>query len=329
MVHAYAVVLPVIGVTLPDVATESEQRALLDACDQAFEVGDCVEASDPDTTAGAELRAVVQWLNDTEAHVTVMRVEDDGSDQELVTFAPADARVERYRALGFAIGSLASSFVQTEEPEPIAPPPAPAPTPIPTPDEYTSVAPDWDTPPPPTKEKRPLPPSVSRNYLEAGALVGNGFQNPRFGAGVNLWVSIYDRWASELSLDFATQGNTTDGVGLSFFSAEASAGPRILVGHTLLSFLGGIQAQHLSGRLADFSAGRPRPALGALASVHARATDGFVSPFVGLRLSWLEETEISISDTAADGSVLQERTPGIHGPLQFGARLGLSIALGQ
>lgn len=328
MINVLAVVLPVVGVTLPEAATAAEARALLEACDRAFQRGGCAEATPDEPEANAELQAVIEWLSPTEARVSVTRVVDALSHEERVPFAVEDAAVERYRALGFTVGTLAAPLAEPEaeteteaQPE-AAPIPDPAASPAPV-----KPKPAEAQPPPVLPPDHELPEPLRDAYLELGAFVGDGVQRPRYGASGHLWVPIYRRWVSELSVGLGTQPETAERLRLWFLSAEAQIGARFALGSVLLSPGVGVQVQQLYARLDDSVDERSVPAFGAVGSLHARFGQGTVAPFFAGRLGVIEETPLNLQ--TGEGEEERTRRVGSQGPLQFDARAGISIDLGR
>lgn len=319
-------VLPVIAVSFPDTATRAEVVTLLDACDHAFLRGDCVEGKpDEESSTEVALRANVLWLNETEAEVTVERLSDASSDSEQVLFFQQDEAIERYRALGFTIGSLAAAFTQPRDKEETAPeglPPLVAPVP-----ETRDV--DGPPKPPPAaavRLQKPLDPLLFQYDVEFGVVAGNGLASPRFGGEFGLWVPVYRRWVSQVSFGGATQPRTSSDVGATFLVGRFSMGPRFLLDRVLLTTTVGLQAQQLRVSLGEARLAREKPALGPVAAAHARFSQGRFSPFVSARLAYIDQTDLSLSQVDATGQNVESETSlGTHGPVQFDGIAGISI----
>jgi len=88
------------------------RRALLQACSDTVQVAVCVNA---DSARGAAALALVFWKGSTHARIEVGSKESPGgqtwSSRE-IDFAPRDALVERWRAAGYAAGTLASLLIK-------------------------------------------------------------------------------------------------------------------------------------------------------------------------------------------------------------------------
>lgn len=96
------------------------------------------------------------------------------STRDLV-FHAGDDEIERYRAIGFAIGTLVARQVEPAEPAPAAPQPSEAPpAPSSAPSSAPSLAPPPPLPPPPPPEQ-PAPLRSSRaTWLDLAGSVGLG-----------------------------------------------------------------------------------------------------------------------------------------------------------
>lgn len=316
-------VLPIIGVELPAGAEAPEVAALIEACDRAFLEGECRRAPSAEEGPAADLAASIEWLSSTEARVTIARPRDSASDSEEVTFLEQDAPLERYRALGFAIGSLGSAFVA--EPKPPPEPPAPKETaPEPTPPRT------FDPPDPitdhPVEPAPPLDPALTRVQLELGLLGGNGLEHPRLGGELALWVPVYGRWVSRVSGSLATQGRTTEGVGATFWDASVGFGPRWMAGDSLVAVIVGVQVEQLQLTLGEAELTRPTPAAGPFIGVHGRLLATRFAPFVALRAGALPVTSVALEALDSEGDVASETPLATHGPLQAEVLAGLSLA---
>lgn len=323
-------VLPVIGVEFPEGAAPAAVAVLLDACDQAFVDGDCGELGrDDDEGIEYELTATIVWLNDTEARVSVARKKDGNFDSEDVSFVSQDESLERYRTLGFAIGTLGSGFVTEPATEPVPEEPvpllkAPEPEARTPPEDPPDAIPDaaFESP------NEPLPPELTQFQLEAGALGGNGLGNVRFGGELGLWAPVYRRWVSQWSFGYATQARTSDGTGAYFLLANASVGPRFMIDRTLVSATMGVQAEQMEATLGEAEVGRKKPAVGPLISIYARLLRDTVAPFVSVRVSYLPKTPVLVQGVDPTGVAIPgtQRQLGQHGPWQLEASAGVSFA---
>jgi hypothetical protein len=319
------VVLPVIGVEFPEDATRAEIAVLLDACDQAFLEGHCGEI-ERDAGVEFELTATITWLSETEARVGLERPADKAADSEEVSFVAQDEPLERYRSLGFAIGTLGSEFVTEPEPEPLPEPAPPLQVPEPVarnPDDPPDPIPDaaLETPP------EPLPVELTRFQLETGIAGGNGLGNPRFGAEFGIWAPVHRRWVTHWSFGYAVQRPTDAGVGAAFTVGNASVGPRFLIRTVQLAAMVGVQAQLVEASLGEAELARDRPAVGPLMGLQARM-GGRLAPYLGMRVSYLSETPVTETSVDASGEVIEDSTRehARHGPWQLEGCIGLSFA---
>lgn len=89
------------------------RRALLQACSDTVQVAVCVNA---DSARGAVALALVFWKGNAHARIEVGSKESPGGQtwsSRDIDFAPRDALVERWRAAGYAAGTLASLLVKS------------------------------------------------------------------------------------------------------------------------------------------------------------------------------------------------------------------------
>jgi hypothetical protein len=316
-------VIPIIGVAVPDEVSTADVAALLEACDQVFVKGDCADARDPSDGSEPELRANIDWLGPNQARVTILRKRDDASDSEEVSFVEQDEMTERYRALGFAIGSLGSAFVGPEPESPPEPPPtlaAPEAEPIRTPDPPDPI------PERPAEQSPPLDEALTRFHVELGALGGNGLAKPRLGGELGVWIPVVGRWASRWAGNLTTQEATSDGVSANFVAASAGFGPRLLAGDTVIAIIAGVQLQQMSVSLGEAELGRALPATGPFLAIHGRLLDRRFAPFLSVRAGTLPTTPVVVEELDAEGNPTSNTLLVTHGPLQLDVALGLSLA---
>jgi hypothetical protein len=316
--------VPIIGITFPEPVTSAEVTAFLEACDQAFLEGDCARASSGTTF---ELSARVVWESETRASIIVARSEDGASDSEEVSFVENDEGVERYRALGFTVGSLSSAFVAVPE-EVLPAPPLPEPLAVPEPEVRDQVDPPDPLPEAEDTPTRPLDEVLTRAAVEAGFQGANGIQNPRFGGEVALWVPAYGRWASRWSFAYSIQPETEDGVGAGFLEGNALVGPRFTIDRALVAALVGIQAQRPVFTLGEAELARNGVAVGPALALHARLDDSLLAPFLLARASYISRTPVRVEEIDEAGRPIPESTRdlGTHGPWQLEILAGVSTS---
>jgi hypothetical protein len=149
--------------------------ALVEACSQAAAPAatECRLVRDAPNEPYSAI-AIVTWEEGGKARVEVGVRRDPISEWRTreLTFQAQDAEVERYRSVGFVIGSLATatrdeaaSKPATPDESPAEPPPPPIPTPVPV-----AVPPHE-----PTTEPTPSPPSgPSRAWMGLSGTIGGG-----------------------------------------------------------------------------------------------------------------------------------------------------------
>lgn len=92
----------------------AEQRAaLLEACTDSVATAECVSADD---VADPAVVALVFWESAGRVHIEVGSKRAPGEKWRVrdLRFGPADARIERWRAVGFAVGTIAGEIVATD-----------------------------------------------------------------------------------------------------------------------------------------------------------------------------------------------------------------------
>jgi hypothetical protein len=167
----------VVEVSAPE-PRPSELAALIGACTRAATPNECitsdVKSSDPPLGV-----AIVRREGDRARVELGLRgtTRSEWSTRDLV-FQPGDDELERYRAIGFAIGTLVAKQVEPPPPPPASSTEAPAP-PVTAPPR--SPAPRQAEPPPPPP---PAVPPPRATWLELGGNVGLGLipGPPRVGA---------------------------------------------------------------------------------------------------------------------------------------------------
>jgi hypothetical protein len=162
-------------------------QAMVEACDKAVAEGECHLVRDAPQEPYRAI-AIVTWEGPDKARVEVGLRRDEGTEwrTRALSFQPEDIDVERFRSVGFVVGTLS-----TEE----APQPAPEPPPPPPPPPATVVPPPPRPPPPPPRptERAETTSSVGVVGTIGGALDQGG---PRYGAalrgqvGIAPWIGV-------------------------------------------------------------------------------------------------------------------------------------------
>jgi len=162
-----------------DVMPPSLARTLVDACAAAMHDGDCALDSDRSDTPPTAV-AIVRWDGD-EHHVRIEvgkkdRRETAWQSREL-DFSESDARIERWRAVGLTIATLAGELGREQSP---ARTPAPA-----TPHSPTADAGIRPRSPEPAELSGP---PMAALWFDLGGLIGNGLGGgpARFG----VWADV-------------------------------------------------------------------------------------------------------------------------------------------
>lgn len=221
-----------VTVTAPDPSPGS-LAALLDACGAALPAQGCAEAPSPETA-----QASVLW-NEAGTEAAIRLVQGTPAVTRTLTFQATDPELERYRAVGFAIGTWAQNETP---PTPSRPEPSPEskPTPSPAPPVLeTRRREEKKTTQVGARKVRPR-----EIYLDAHALAGTGSSSAaRYGGGlgfsilraagpIDLWLLSSGAVSSgrientDLDMAFWTLGG---GIGTSFqkdsFIASLAVGP--------------------------------------------------------------------------------------------------------
>jgi hypothetical protein len=162
--------------------------ALIDACSQAAAGAgtDCRLVRDAPNGPYSAI-AIVTWEEGDRARVEVGLRREPTSEWRTreLTFQAADAEIERYRSVGFVIGTVATAAHDeaTAAPrEKEAPPPSPAPVLVPPPVEVSH----------PAAKAQPAPSAPPRRYGWLGIVgtIGGGLDHggPRYGG--QLWLGV-------------------------------------------------------------------------------------------------------------------------------------------
>jgi hypothetical protein len=211
-----------------DVGDATPQRelaaALVDACTQAAAPAgsDCRLVRDaPNETYTAI--AIVTWEEGGKARVEVGVRRDPVSEWRTreLTFQAQDAEIERFRSVGFVIGSLATASrddaVPKTEPEPEPPkPPPPPPPPPPAPPPVPIIAPS-------AKPTAPPPATVGRGWIGLGGTLGGGLDRgaPRYGGRLNAGIRIVPHLAAIVSAGASFRARDDKGLSAQWLDAGA------------------------------------------------------------------------------------------------------------
>jgi hypothetical protein len=196
---------------------EALVASMVEACTKAVGDGDCHLVREAPQGPYRAI-AILTWDGPDRVRIEVGLRRDDGTEwrTRLLSFQTEDVEIERYRSVGFVVGTLATEEETAPPPPPIEAPPPPVPT--------TRV-------PPPAPPAPPLPsPTPSARPSSSIGLVGTlggGLDQggPRYGAGLrgrvgfaswigiaaSLGASMRPRDDRELALRFLDAG-----LGLSF-----------------------------------------------------------------------------------------------------------------
>lgn len=178
--------------------------------------------------------AIITWDRDDKVRVEVGLQREQGTEwrQRQLSFQPADVAVERYRSVGFVIGTLATA--SKDEPPEAAPPPEPEPpkeqappvvAPVPTPKKIEPPAPP------------PAVPQPSHGFLGVTAIGGRPVDRGglRFGGNVRLGLRLTPRVVGLVSAGLSTRPR--DDFGLRITWVDAGAGVAFTLGSPVSSHL--------------------------------------------------------------------------------------------
>jgi len=188
------------------------QAAMITACNEAIRHGICVPAgaAPPNDTPAA--LAIVSWEGSDKrtAHIQVGLPRGPRASwlSREMQFRSADARVEQWRAVGFAIGTLAEEHEARRDSA--------------SPDSRPAAAPVQ----PVVQPSRESSPRLSQRWLGIGALTGPGLDQGSWRAGA--WASGAHRfggtpWFANVSASYAV-GNPGAGVSMEWFTFAAGLG---------------------------------------------------------------------------------------------------------
>jgi hypothetical protein len=201
--------LPIAVEIAPLDAHRDEVQVLLAACTRAAAEAECVLASEA-PPGGAAAVAIVTWQSESQAFVEVGMRRDGRPEwrSRTVNFAANDEVVERWRTLGFVVGTLARNEL-VGEPNPEPPPASDQPPKAPPP-----------APPPPPVVERPAPaekatkkPGAALAAIDLGAEFGPGLDSGlRSGGVLRTRFPLQEPLRALMSLKYMEQnGSPPDG----------------------------------------------------------------------------------------------------------------------
>jgi hypothetical protein len=223
-----AAALIVIEISAPKVSDDA-LAVLVSSCTRAARGAECVLAKNAaDESPSAVAIVSLQSEDKMRVEVGVRQGDHDSWRTKDFSFLAADEAMDRWRAVGFAIGTLAESNPPPPDAEvrPAPPPPPPALPPV--------IAPPPPAPPPP-----PKPAPGPRLFVSALGLIGpglsrpdsaaqNGASNPwRIGAGLRVELApprgpLYFSFGGSAATRVASDTHGTD---VRWF--DVSAGPGV------------------------------------------------------------------------------------------------------
>lgn len=164
---------------------------LLGACTQAAADSQCYLVSEAPEGPYRAI-AIITWEREDRVRVEVgvRRVEGGEWRTRQLSFHPNDESLERFRSIGFVVGTLAR---EAPEPAESTPPPASAPAPRRAP-EVKRGAPPAPEPPPPAPP--PAPRSRVSGFLMPFWMIGGALDRggPRLGGGLRAGLRPSDNW---------------------------------------------------------------------------------------------------------------------------------------
>lgn len=169
--------LIVIEVSAPNVSDDA-LAVLVSSCTRAARAAECALAKNASEASPSAVAIVsLQGEDKMRVEVGVRQGDHDSWRTKDFAFLAVDETLDRWRAVGFAIGTLAETNPEPSPPAPAPPPPAPAPPPVPPP-----------PPPPPVGRPVSKPVAGPRLFVTAVGVFGPGLdQGPwRIGSGLGV-----------------------------------------------------------------------------------------------------------------------------------------------
>ncbi|HEY3497921.1 MAG TPA: hypothetical protein VGK73_24650 [Polyangiaceae bacterium] len=202
-----------VGVTDPP---RELTTVLVEACTRAATETTCHLVRDAPEGPYAAI-AIVTWEAEDRVRIEVGLRRETGAEwrSRQISFQQADVVVERYRSVGFVIGTVATAPPEEPPPAPPAPEPPPAPPPVPV----VPLKPPRATPKPP-------PPPPSRGFVGLAGLIGRGLDEggPRYGGNLRAGIRVIDRVAVLLSASASVRPRDDQGLALAWMDAGLGLG---------------------------------------------------------------------------------------------------------
>jgi hypothetical protein len=203
-----------VGVTDPP---RELTNVLVEACSQAAIESPCHLMREAPEGPYAAI-AIVTWEGTDRVRIEVGLRRETGAEwrSRLITFQPADLELERYRSVGFVVGTLTTG---AQDEQPAKPAPAPAVEPAPP-------APVAPLVPPPARPKEPPSSDAARGFVGLTGLVGAGLDEggPRFGGNLRAGIRAIERLAVLVSAGAAVRARDDNGLSLTWIDAGLGLG---------------------------------------------------------------------------------------------------------
>lgn len=207
----------VIDLGIADAPRESIQ-VLVDACTQAASETQCHLVRDAPEGPYAAI-AIVTWEAGDRIRIEVGVRREQGAEwrSRELAFQPGDAEIERYKSVGFVIGTLASA----QHPDAGRPS-------TPASEEPTREEPAPEPLRPPPSERLPPrePPRPLRGWVSVSAIAGRAFSEgaPRLGGSLRVGVRLVSSLSVMVSAGAASRPRDDQGLLLSWLDAGVGLG---------------------------------------------------------------------------------------------------------
>lgn len=221
--------LPVAVEVAPPNAPREQVTALLAACSRAVANAECVLAADA-PEGGTQAVAIVTWQGDGRARVEV-GLRREGKPEwrsRNVSFGAEDEPIERWRAVGFVVGTLArdeapdAAGKAEEKPAPKPPEIAPKPPqPQPQPQLQLQLQP---VAPPAARKPSLAPTHPAQAAVELGAVMGPGLDGLRTGGVLRTRWPLYDSLRSLFALKYVELPSDDAGLRAQWLTVAAGVG---------------------------------------------------------------------------------------------------------
>lgn len=188
---------------LPDPAPESAVQALLDACNEAASPATCALAN-----PGTRTHVEIHWESASSVSIHFDLPDGPRSKVRSLTFARADPLLERYRAIGYAIGT----WTQVEDEPPPSPQPDPPTSEPALPLQRTDTLRATPVKPITTQWSPPRPSSSSPpTWLSDAFVITRSGLDGSFAPGVGLSFGTLNQWGW---LDVSLRGDFSVDLGV-------------------------------------------------------------------------------------------------------------------